>query len=131
MNNVVLMGRLARDPEVKHTQTGKVVTQITLAVDRYTNGEKKADFIPCILWDKQAELVGNNVSKGERLLVQGSISTRSYEDKNGQKRFVTEVTVSRMEFIESKNKNAERGDSANESGGFESMGQSFDADIPF
>jgi single-strand DNA-binding protein len=119
MNIAILMGRLVRDPEVRHTQGGKVVAQITLAVDKYSNGEKQADFINCVLWDKQAELVGNNVAKGQRLLVQGSISTRSYEDKNGQKRTATEVIVNRMEFVEAKAK-----------GDFEAMG-SIDTDIPF
>lgn len=128
MNIVMLMGRLVRDPEVKYTQSGKAVAQITLAVDKFVGGEKQADFINCVAWEKVAELIGNNVTKGERLLVSGSLNTRSYEDKNGQKRSVTEVNIQRMEFIEKKEKTAPSGNSANE-GGFETMGAI--EDIPF
>ena len=128
-NQVNLLGRLVRDPEVKYTQTGKAVAQITLAVDRIINGEKKADFFPCVLWEKQAELVGNNVVKGDRLLVSGSLTTRSYEDKTGQKRNLTEVIVQRIEFIEKKNSN-EYGTKAEQSG-FDSMGSVDTDSIPF
>ena len=128
MNIVMLMGRLVRDPEVKYTQSGKAVAQITLAVDKFVGGEKQADFINCVAWEKVAELIGNNLGKGERILVSGSLNTRSYEDKNGQKRSVTEVNIQRMEFIEKKEKSAPSGNSANE-GGFETMGAI--EDIPF
>lgn len=138
MNKTILLGRLVRDPEVRYTNTGKAVAQITLAVDKFANGEKQADFIPVVLWEKQAELVGNGVVKGDRLLVEGSISTRSYEAKDGSKRFVTEVIAQRMEFIEKKSTNASVGNSASESGmsdkaDFGSMGQAvpFDEEIPF
>lgn len=138
MNKTILLGRLVRDPEVRYTNTGKAVAQITLAVDKFVNGEKQADFIPVVLWEKQAELVGNGVVKGDRLLVEGSISTRSYEAKDGSKRFVTEVIAQRMEFIEKKSTNASVGNSASESGmsdktDFGSMGQAvpFDEEIPF
>lgn len=131
MNKTILLGRLVRDPEVKYTSTGKAVAQITLAVDKFSNGEKQADFIPVIFWEKQAELVGNNVVKGDRILVEGSISTRSYEAKDGSKRSVTEVIAQRMEFIERKEKTAGSGNSANESGMFEDMGKVFDTQVPF
>jgi len=81
MNKVILMGRLTKDPDVKYTQTGKVVTQFTLAVDRsfkYANGNKETDFIPVVVWGKAAELVGNSCQKGHRLLVDGRLQIRSY-----------------------------------------------------
>ena len=103
MNKIFLMGRLVKDPEVKYTPSGKCVTQITLAVDRPFNKEKKeADFIPVILWDKQAELVGNSCTKGHRLLIEGRLQVRSYDAKDGTKKWVTEVVANAMEFIERK-----------------------------
>lgn len=102
MNKITLLGRLVKDPEVQYTQSGKCVTKITLAVDRPFSKEKEADFIPVVLWDKQAELVGNSCQKGHRLLVDGRLQIRSYDGKDGQKRWVTEVIASSMEFIEKK-----------------------------
>lgn len=74
MNKAIIMGRLTKDPDVKYTQSGKCVTQFTLAVDRPfkdANGNKETDFIPVVLWGKTAELVGNSCQKGHRLLVEG------------------------------------------------------------
>ena len=84
MNKVVLMGRLTKDLEVRYTQTGKVVTQFTLAVDRPfkdANGNKETDFIPVVVWGKAAELVGNSCQKGHRLLIDGRLQIRSYDAK--------------------------------------------------
>ena len=106
MNKIILLGRLVRDPEVNYTETGKVVTKITLAVDRpFVNqeGQKEADFIPVILWGKPAELVGNSVTKGQRLLIEGRLQIRSYDAKDGSKRWITEVITSSFEFVERKN----------------------------
>ena len=103
MNKVVLMGRLTRDPEVRYTPTGRVVCQFTLAIDRtFTNqdGQREADFIPVVVWGKQAERLGNTVTKGQRLLVEGSIQTSSYIAKDGTKRYTTEVIADRSEYIE-------------------------------
>ena len=102
MNKITLLGRLVKDPDVKYTASGKCVTQITLAVDRPFSKEKETDFIPVVLWDKQAELVGNSCQKGHRLLVEGRLQIRSYDGKDGQKRWVTEVIANSMEFIEKK-----------------------------
>lgn len=102
MNKITLLGRLVKDPDVQYTQSGKCVAKITLAVDRPFSKEKEADFIPVILWDKQAELVGNSCQKGHRLLVEGRLQIRNYDGKDGQKRWVTEVIANSMEFIEKK-----------------------------
>jgi single-strand DNA-binding protein len=105
MNKVILLGRLVRDPEVKYTTTGKVVAQFNIAVDRpFTNqsGEREADFIPVVLWGKTAETAGNNLRKGQRVLVEGRLQVRSYEAKDGSKRWVTEVVAEHFEFIERK-----------------------------
>ena len=105
MNTITLLGRLTKNPEARYTSTGKAVTLFTLAVNRpYTNsdGQKEADFINCQAWGKTAEVVGNHVSKGDRLLVEGRLQIRSYTDKEGVKRYATEVVVNRVEFIEQK-----------------------------
>lgn len=133
MNKAILMGRLTKDPDVKYTQTGKVVTQFTLAVDRPfkdAQGNKETDFVPVVLWGKTAELVGNSCQKGHRLLVEGRLQIRSYDAKDGTKRWVTEVIANSVEFIERKADAAAV--SAGEKGGFESFGQAEDlSNIPF
>lgn len=137
MNKIVLMGRLVRDPEVRYTQTGKVVTQITVAVDRpFTNqeGQREADFIPVIFWGKQAEAVGNNFKKGQRILLEGRLQIRSYDAKDGGKRWVAEVIASTFEFIERKDDSTNAGaagHSAMDSFGQEIPGIPFDEEIPF
>lgn len=100
MNHVTLMGRLANDPEVRYTQSGKAVASFSLAVNR--RGSETADFIPVVAWEKLAEIIGNNLSKGRRALIEGRIQIRSYEDNNGQKRKVTEVVASALYFVDNK-----------------------------
>ena len=105
MNRIIIMGRLVRDPEVRYTQTGKVVCQFTLAVDRpYSNqdGQREADFIPVVVWGKTAELCGNSLTKGQRALIEGRLQVRSYDAKDGSKRYVSEVIANSFEFIERK-----------------------------
>ncbi len=139
MNKVILLGRLTRDPEVRYTQTGKVVCQFTLAVDRpfgNQEGQREADFIPVVIWGKQAETCGNSLSKGQRVLVEGRLQVRSYDAKDGTKRYVTEVIADRFEFIERKGDAPANGGStasAAGNGGMESFGSAvpFDEEIPF
>lgn len=103
MNKTILVGHLTRDPDVRYTQTGKVVCTFTLAVDRFSGqGEKEADFIPVVVWGKVAEICGNNLTKGRKVLVDGRLQVRSYEDKNGQKRSVTEVIAQIVDFLDRK-----------------------------
>ena len=106
MNKIILLGRLTREPEVKTTPTGKTVVVFSLAVDRPykgRDGKTEADFINIVTWNKTAELVGTYVHKGERLLVEGRLQIRSYEGKDGQKHYVTEVIADRVEFIQKRN----------------------------
>ena len=103
MNKAILVGRLTKEPEVRYTQGGKVVATFTLAVDRYTGNDKReADFIPIVVWGKVAEVCGNSLSKGQRVLVDGRLQIRSYDGKDGQKRWVTEVIAQSVEFLERK-----------------------------
>ena len=96
MNTVQILGNLARDPEVRYTQSGRAVATFTVAVkntyiDSATNETKEQTaFVNCVAWGKLGEAVGN-YRKGNRLFVEGRIQTRSYEDSNGQKKYVTEV----------------------------------------
>lgn len=133
MNKVILMGRLTKDPEVKYTQTGKVVTQLTLAVDRpfkSADGNKEVDFVPVVVWGKAAELVGNSCQKGHRLLVDGRLQIRSYEAKDGSKRWVSEIIANGVEFVERK---SDKGGTSGDKSEFEQFGHAvpFDEDIPF
>ena len=137
MNRIILLGRLVKDPDVKVTTSGKTVCTFTLAVDRLfagKDGKREADFINIVAWNKTAEVVGNNVSKGQRLLVEGRLQIRKYQDKQGQNRTVSEVVADRVEFIERKEKDAHTPNSG-AGRGFESMGQDvtsqFDEEIPF
>lgn len=108
MNSVVLVGRLVRDPEIRYTQSGKAVATFTLAVDRRfkQDGQPSADFIPCVAWGKTAEVAGKYLAKGNRCGVEGRIQIRSYEAQDGSKRYVTEVIVEQLEFLESKKKDS-------------------------
>lgn len=101
MNKVILVGRLTRDPEVRYTQTGKAVASFSVAVDTGFGENKRADFIPIVVWDKLAEVCGNNLTKGRRVLVEGRLQIRDYE-KDGQKRRAAEVVAQNIEFLEPK-----------------------------
>ena len=137
MNKVILMGRLTKDEELRYTQTGKAVATFTLAVDRKT-GENApanaptADFIPCVAWDKLAEIADNYLSKGRQALVEGHIQVRSYKAKDGSNRYTTEVILEKMEFVGSKSdneNNANNGNYGQQGFGFDNGGS--DEDIPF
>ena len=109
MNRVVLIGRLTRDPELRYTSgNNTAVCNFTIAVDRgFTgqSGEREADFIPVVVWNKQAENVKNYLTKGSQVAVEGRIQVRNYDDQNGQKRYVTEVIANSVEFLGTKNSN--------------------------
>lgn len=96
MNKVVLIGRLTKDPELRFTPgSGAAVTTFTLAVDRYNpkTNQNEADFIPIVIWGKQAENTANYMSKGGQVAISGKIQTRSYDAKDGTKRYITEVVA--------------------------------------
>ena len=96
MNKVILIGRLTKDPELRYTPgNGTAVTTLTLAVDNYNSktGEKGADFIPVVIWGKQAENTAQYMIKGSQIAISGRITTRSYDAKDGTKRYVTEVVA--------------------------------------
>lgn len=110
MNSVTLIGRLTADPEIRYTQSGHAMANFTLAVDKSlpkatkdemkAKGQPTADFIRCQAWGKTAELIEQYSAKGKRLGVAGRIQTRTYQDKNGQNQYITEVVIERTDIID-------------------------------
>ena len=105
MNKVVLIGRLSRDPELRHTANGTAVCQISVAISRPVaqGHEPDTDFINVTVWNKQAENIARYLSKGRQVAVEGRIQTRNYENNEGKKVYVTEVIASNVEFLGSAN----------------------------
>ncbi|MGM0174119.1 single-stranded DNA-binding protein [Enterococcus sp. DIV0800] len=111
INNVVLVGRLTKDPDLKYTASGTGVATFTLAVNRnFTNqdGNREADFINCVIWRKSAETLANYAHKGTLLGVTGRIQTRNYENQQGQRVYVTEVVAENFQLLESRAKNEQQ-----------------------
>lgn len=120
-NNVILIGNLGRDPELKYTQSGKAVTSFSVAVNR--QGGDGVDWVNVVCWGKLAEAVANYCAKGQMVLVEGSLQSRSYEGKDGIKRRVVEVVASAVRF----GQKPEQGGQAQDD--FEDLGD--DEDMPF
>ena len=106
MNKTILIGRLTADPVLRYTPSGVAVANFTLAIDRpfKQDGEYQTDFINCVTWRKQAENLSTYVKKGHQVAVEGMIQTRSYENNEGKKVYVTEVMAESIQFLESKSK---------------------------
>ncbi|OLS34433.1 single-stranded DNA-binding protein [Alkalihalophilus pseudofirmus] len=103
LNRVVLVGRLTKDPELRYTPSGVAVANFTLAVNRaFSNqqGEREADFINCVVWRKPAENVANYLKKGSLAGIDGRIQTRSYDNNEGKRVFITEVVAESVQFLE-------------------------------
>ena len=105
INNVVLVGRMTRDAELRYTPSNQAVATFTLAVNRNfknQNGEREADFINCVIWRQQAENLANWAKKGTLVGVTGRIQTRNYENQQGQRVYVTEVVADNFQILESR-----------------------------
>jgi single-strand DNA-binding protein len=110
MNKTILIGRLVKDPEVKTTQSQVPFCSFTIAVDRKfknANGERQADFLACVAWRQQASFLGQYFQKGSRVAVIGNLQSRSYDDANGKKVYVTEVVCDEIEFVDGKKEEQE------------------------
>ncbi|MET3683841.1 single-strand DNA-binding protein [Alkalibacillus flavidus] len=108
LNRTVLVGRLTKDPELRYTANGVAVANFTLAVNRpFSNqqGEREADFINCVIWRKQAENLASYMGKGSMVGVDGRIQTRSFDNQEGKRIFMTEVVAESVQFLESRNSN--------------------------
>ena len=110
VNKVILIGRLGKDPDVRYTPDGTMVTNFNLATDEQwkdKNGEKvqRTEWHRIVTWGKLAEICGNYLVKGKLVFIEGRIQTRSWEDKEGVKRFTTEIIASNMQMLDSKGQN--------------------------
>ena len=133
LNKVILAGRLTADPELKTTPSGLSVTSFTVAVDRRFGKEKQTDFISCVAWRSTAEFITKYFSKGNSICVCGSIQTRNYTDKNGNKRTAVEVVAEEATFCEGK-KNTAEGAEMPEAEHYtkpEAYAEADDSDLPF
>ncbi|WP_226392904.1 single-stranded DNA-binding protein [Ructibacterium gallinarum] len=102
INKAILMGRLTRDPELRHTSSGTPVCSFSIAIDNGYGDKRQTDFINCVAWNKTAEFVSNYFSKGKMIIVIGRIATRTWEGQDGKKNYATEVVASEVSFGESK-----------------------------
>ncbi|MDC0558820.1 single-stranded DNA-binding protein [Candidatus Izimaplasma bacterium] len=110
INRTVLVGRLTKDPEVKYTSSNIAFARFTVAVNRTfagPSGEREADFIQCIAWRKQAENLARFVKKGSLIGVEGRIQTGSYDDKDGIRKYTTDVVCDSVQFLEPKSQNSD------------------------
>ncbi len=117
LNSVNLIGRFTRDPELRSTPNGISTCSFTIAVDRNfarQGEERKADFISCVAWRQTAELIAKFFKKGNLIALEGSIQTRTWDDNEGKRHYVTEVVVDRVHFVESRRDR----EAANGSGGY-------------
>ena len=133
MNSVQLLGRLARDPEVRYTDGGATIASFTIAVDRrfkQENGET-ADFISCKAFGKTAEFIEKYFGKGKKLALNGRIQTGSYTNKDGVKVYTTEVIVENVEFVESKGTEQNGGAAETKNDDFMNVPDGLDEELPF
>ena len=137
LNRIVLIGRLTKDPELKYTPSGKAVATFTLAVDRARlnqQGEKEADFISIVVWQKQAENCANYIGKGSLVAVDGRLQIRTYDAKDGQRRWVTEVIAETVRFLDRRTGTGTGTGTGSGEQGISSVGDEMsftDDDIPF
>ena len=102
INKVILMGRLTRDPEMRHTNSGTPVTTFSIAIDNGYGDNKRTDFVNCLAWNKTAEFVTKYFTKGKMIIVIGRITTRSWETQDGKRAYATEVVANEVSFGETK-----------------------------
>jgi single-strand DNA-binding protein len=132
LNRVVLIGRLTKDPELRYSPNGVAVTNFTLAIDRKfknAQGEKETDFIPCVVFKQLAELCANYLAKGKLASVDGRIQVRTYSDKDGQRRWATEVIAEDVHFLSPKDSGGSQARTSN--GTHYGHEVNLDDDIPF
>lgn len=111
MNKAMIIGNLTRDPELRTTASGLSVCQFTVAVGRsFSKDKDEADFIPVVTWRGLADNCGRYLTKGSKVAVSGRIQTRSYDDNNGNRRYVTEIIADDVEFLTPKGQSGQRGD---------------------
>ena len=132
LNKIFIIGRIAADLELKNTPSGVAVTSFTVAVNRPKNkdGDQITDWIDVVAWRNTAEFICKYFSKGSAILIEGTLQTRTYEDKEGKKRKVFEVVANNVDFVESKAKNSDSGNFGANSHDFEEVSAE-DETLPF
>lgn len=133
LNSIIIMGRITAQPELRTTQSGTSVTSFTVAVDRaYSkDGEKQTDFIPVVAWRGTADFVTKFFNRGSMIAVQGSLQTRNYEDKQGNKRTAYEVLADQVSFCGSKAESSGQAYSTQNNADFENIPDDTDDMLPF
>jgi single-strand DNA-binding protein len=139
VNKVILIGRLGKDPEVKYTQGGKAVARFSLATDeawKDQSGERqqKTEWHNIVAWDKLADICGQYLTKGKQVYIEGRLQTRSWEDKEGNKRYTTEIRADNMVMLGSKGEGGgggERHEPSTAPSGGPMGGEITDDDVPF
>ncbi|HEO2983124.1 TPA: single-stranded DNA-binding protein, partial [Streptococcus agalactiae] len=121
INNIVLVGRMTKDAELRYTPSNQAVATFSLAVNRNfknQSGEREADFINCVIWRQQAENLANWAKKGALVGITGRIQTRNYENQQGQRIYVTEVVAENFQLLESRNSQQQTNQSGNSSNSY-------------
>jgi single-strand DNA-binding protein len=142
VNKAIILGNLGRDPEVRFTQSGRAVANFTVATtdtwfDQENGRQERTDWHNIVVWGKQAETCGQYLSKGRQVYVEGRIQTRSYDDRDGNKRYVTEIVAQRVQFLgggggEGRSSGQyESGGAGSGAGGYEAPPVPDDDDVPF
>ena len=140
VNKAIIIGNLGRDPEVRYTQSGQAVANFPVATTwrgRESDGQEHTDWHNIVVWGKQAETCGQYLSKGRQVYIEGSIRSRSYDDRDGNKRYITEIVAQRVQFIGGRDGGGARSGQSFEdgpSGGFDDAGAGSvppDDDVPF
>ena len=129
MNNIVIKGRLTKDPEMKVMQSGKNVVNFSVAVNRRFNRDI-ADFFDCVAWNKTADIIANHFVKGQGILLRGEMQQRQWQDKEGNNRYAWELLVDEVEFCEPKSSAPEKSQEP-QSGNLDDFVPVEDADLPF
>lgn len=136
INQVVLVGRLTKDPEIKYTTSGKPVAHFTLAINRPftdSNGERNADFINCSVWGKMAQALVDHQKKGNLIGITGRIQTGSYEGRDGKRVYTTEVVADSVQFYEPKqnNENKKQNNQSQQQGQYSGQQQQYGQPVPY
>lgn len=130
INKAILMGRLTRDPELRHTGSGTPVCSFSIAINNGSGDNQTTDFINCVAWNKTAEFVNKYFSKGRMIVVIGRIQTRTWEGQDGKKNYATEVVASEVAFGDSKKETDAAENTADNDEGFTTL-EGVPDDLPF
>ena len=130
INKVILMGRLTRDPEMRHTNSGTPVTTFSIAIDNGYGDDKRTDFVNCLAWNKTAEFVTKYFTKGKMIIVIGRITTRSWETQDGKRAYATEVVANEVSFGETKSSQQTATQPPMQDDDFTPLDE-YDEDLPF